>query len=114
MKWALVSEWLVEDPWQFVRGREGDRWNGETEVGFQRAKRRRPDVAGGLCGSRTGTFSFPFEGFWVELSSGLQRARQFVKAFSERGGDLHTAQSQHREMIFVSPHQPEHKNMTNI
>ncbi|KAA0720791.1 hypothetical protein E1301_Tti011456 [Triplophysa tibetana] len=60
------------------------------------------DVAGGLCGSRTGTFSFPCEGFWVELSSGLQRARQFVKAFSEPGGDLHTAQSQHREMILRS------------
>ncbi len=55
-------------------------------------------------------FSSPSEGFWVELSSGLQRAREFVKAFGERGGDLHSAQRQHREMIFMPLHQPEHKH----
>lgn len=30
MKWALVSEWLVEDPWQFVR-EEVERDRGSAE-----------------------------------------------------------------------------------
>lgn len=111
MKWALVSEWLVEDPWQFVREvveRDWEEWR-ERGVFRETAQRRWRPVwqQNGEMG-----FSSPSEGFWVEPSSGLQRAREFVKAFRERGGDLHSAQRQHREMIFMPPYQPEHKHTT--
>lgn len=99
MKWPLVSEWLVEDPWQFVR--EEVEWR---ERGVWGGLGRRSNGAVRQQNGEMG-FSSPSEGFWVELSSGLQRAREFVKAFGERGGDLHSAQRQHREMIFMPLHQ---------
>lgn len=114
MKWALVSEWLVEDPWQFVREvverdwvewreREREREKG-VGGGFRETTQRRWRPVWQQNGEMG--FSSPSEGFfWVELSSGLQRAREFIKAFRERGGDLHSAQRQHREMIFMPPYQ---------
>lgn len=107
MKWALVSEWLVEDPWQFVREveewREGGGGFRETNGSFRPTTQHRWRPVWQQNGEMG--FSSPSEGFWVELSSGLQRAREFVKAFRERGGDLHSAQRQHREMIFMPPYQ---------
>lgn len=43
--------------------------------------------------------------FGVQLGSSLQCAREFVKAFCERGGDLHIAERQHREVILMPLHQ---------
>lgn len=102
VRWALVSEWLVEDPWQFFLREGVVEWR-EIE---ERGGREGTNTAGDLCGSRMGEmggFSVSFRGFFG-LSSGLQRAREFVKAFSECGGDLHTAQRQHREMILMPLH----------
>lgn len=43
----------------------------------------------------------------VRPALGLKRAREFVKAFSERGGDLHVTERQHRQVRLVPLHQPE-------
>lgn len=53
MKWALVSEWLVEDPWQFVRevGGEGPaEWrDGEEGVLGRREVSPRDPTALATC-----------------------------------------------------------------
>lgn len=92
------------------RERERERRERERERRvWEEGLGRRPNDAGDLCGSRMGKWASRLLPkvffFWVELSSGLQRAREFVKAFRERGGDLHSAQRQHREMIFMPPYQ---------
>lgn len=51
--------------------------------------------------------------FWVQLGSSLQCVREFVKAFRERGGNLHIAERQHREVILMPPHQSAHTNRTH-
>lgn len=106
VRWALVSEWLVEDPWQFFEGVV--EWR-ERERERSRSGREPTPLAACVAAEwgKWGCFSVSFRGFFG-LSSGLQRAREFVKAFSERGGDLHTAQRQHREMILMPLHHPEH------
>lgn len=62
VRWALVSEWLVEDPWQFFEGVV--EWR-EIE------EREGTNTAGGLCGSRMGEMGVFFRllprVFWVEL-----------------------------------------------
>lgn len=46
--------------------------------------------------------------FWVQLGSSLQCVREFIKAFRERGGDLHIAERQHREVVLMPLHQSAH------
>lgn len=46
--------------------------------------------------------------FWVQLGSSLQSVREFIKAFRERGGNLHIAERQHREVILMPLHQSIH------
>lgn len=60
MKWALVSEWLVEDPWQFVREvveRDWVEWRERERRVWEGGLGRRPNDAGDLCGSRMGKWA---------------------------------------------------------
>lgn len=43
----------------------------------------------------------------VRSTSGLQRPCEFIKAFGERGGNLHVTQCKNREVRLVPLHQPD-------
>lgn len=50
----------------------------------------------------------------VRSALGLERACEFIKAFGERGGDLHVTERQHRQVHLVPLDQPEGTKTINI